>query len=162
MELKEENNIAEQEFKKWLDKHSIPYWYIQQDISSFSQELKNKFTKRPDFFVLIPNFGFILVDVKDKKSAIKYQKFFINAEEIEKYMNLQRIFNLQSWYVISNKEYHYKTWFWIPITKVVKTGLIFKPRSKNKECYSVPISEFIQVSDDDSLERVFAKFLKFY
>ena len=162
MEHQEENNIAEQEFKKWLDKHRIPYWYIQQDIDTFSQELKKQFTKRPDFFVLIPNFGFILVDVKDKRSAEKYEKFFINAEEIEKYMNLQRIFNLQSWYVISSGKYHYKTWFWIPISKVIKTSFTFKPKGENKECYSIPISEFIQVADDDSLERVFTKFLKFY
>lgn len=65
-------------------------------------------------------------------------------------------------HVISNDRYHYKTWFWIPITKVVKTGLIFRPKGKNKNCYSVPISEFVQVSGDDSLERVFAKFLRFY
>ena len=169
MDYQEGNNVAEGEFKKWLDKHRIPYWYIQQDISTFSRELKKQFTKRPDFFILIPNFGFILVDVKDKVSATKYEKFFINVEEIEKYINLQRIFNLQSWYVISNEKYHYKTWFWIPTTKVVKSGLIFKPKDKNKkswqkttECYSVPISEFIQVSDTDSLERVFTKFLKFY
>jgi hypothetical protein len=162
MKLKEENNIAEQEFKKWLDKHRIPYWYIQQDIDTFSHKLKDQFTKRPDFFVLTPNFGFILVDVKDKKSARKYEKFFISAEEVEKYMNLQRIFNLPLWYVISNDKYHYKTWFWIPITKVAKIGLIFKPKGRNKDCYSVPISEFIKVSDDDSLERFFVKILKCY
>lgn len=160
MEIKE-NNIAEQEFKKWMDKHNIPYWYIQQDMNTFSPELKRQFTKRPDFFVLIPNFGFFLVDIKDVKSAILYEQFFFSAEEVEKYMNLQRISNLQSWFVISNNEYRYKTWFWIPITKVVRKGLPFKSRDKNNDCYSVPISEFIQVSDDDSLERVFAKFLKF-
>jgi len=157
-------NLAELNFKKWLDKHKIAYWYIQQDIKTFSPQLKNQFTKRPDFFVLLPNFGFILVDIKDKKSARKYQKFFINAQEVEKYINLQRIFNLQSWYVISNEKYHYKTWFWIPITNVVKTGLLFQPKGKpsSSNCYSVPLNQFVQVSDDDSLERVFAKFLKFY
>lgn len=155
-------NVAEQEFKKWLDKHRISYWYIQQDLDTFSIELKKQFLKRPDFFILIPNFGFIVIDVKDKSSADKYEKFFINAEEIEKYMNLQRVCNLQSWYVISNEKYHYKTWFWIPITKVVKTGLLFRPKDKkNKDCYSVPISEFIQASEDDSLERIFTKLLRY-
>jgi len=158
--MAEETNTAEQKFKKWMENHNIPYWYIQQDLNSFSLGLKSRFTKRPDFFVLIPNFGFILVDVKDKKSAKKYDKFFINAEEVEKYLNLQRVFNLQAWYVVSNEDYHYKTWFWIPITNVVKAGFIFKSKEKGDNCYSVPISDFIQVSDDDSLERVFAKFLK--
>lgn len=142
-----------------MDKNKIAHWYIQQDIKTFSVELKKRFTKRPDFFVLIPNFGFILVDVKDKQPAEKYETFFINADEVEKYMNLQRMFNLQCWYVISNEKYHYKTWFWIPITKVVKSGFEFKSKEKGYGCYSVPISEFIQVSDDDSLERVFTKVL---
>jgi hypothetical protein len=159
--MKTEKNRAEQEFKKWLDKHRIPYWYIQQDTDTFSEELKNQFTKRPDFFILIPNFGFILVDIKDQKSAQKYEKFFINVGEVEKYMNSQRTFNLQFWYVISNEKYHFKTWFWIPISKVMKAGFIFPTKEGDRECYSVPISEFIQVSDNDSLERVFAKFLKF-
>jgi len=70
------DNIAEFEFKKWLDIHNIPYWYIHQDLETFSNRLKKHFTKRPDFFLLIPNFGFILIDIKDKKSADKYEKFF--------------------------------------------------------------------------------------
>lgn len=153
------DNKAEQEFKNWLDKHKIAYWYIHQDIDTFSEELRRQFVKRPDFLILLPNFGFILIDVKDKKSAEKYEKFFINAEEVEKYMNLQRTFNLQSWYVVSNDKYHYKTWFWIPITKVVKSGFVFDSKTGNDKCYSVPISEFVQVSDDDGLDRVFVKFL---
>jgi hypothetical protein len=56
--------------------------------------------------------------------------------------------------------YHFKTWFWIPITKVIKSGFVFEPKNKRDKCYSVPISEFVQVSDDDSLERVFVKLLK--
>lgn len=160
MEFKD--NKAEQEFKVWLDKHDIAYWYIQQDIDTFSKELKKQFVKRPDFLILIPNFGFILVDIKDKISAEKYEKFFINAEEVEKYMNLQRTFNLQSWYVISNERYHFKTWFWIPIAKIVKSGFVFEPKNKRDKCYSVPVSEFVQVSDDDSLERVFVKLLRIH
>jgi len=155
------NNRGEIEFKEWLDKHRIPYWYIHQDMETFSKGLKDYFTKRPDFFILIPNFGFILVDVKDKKSAEKYDKFFIDSDEVDKYLNLQRIFNLPLWFVISNEDYHYQTWFWIPISKVAKTGLFFQSKDKGDMCYSVPISEFIQVSSDDSLERVFTKFLNY-
>ena len=154
-------NIAESEFRKWLDKNSIPYWYIHQDLETFSNGLKKYFTKRPDFFLLIPNFGFILIDIKDKKSAEKYEKFFIDSEDVEKYLNLQRIFNLPLWYVISNDNYHYKTWFWIPVSVIAKTGLFFQSKEKGNMCYSVPISEFIQVSYDDSLERVFTKFLNY-
>ncbi len=155
----EKENVAEQKFQNWLDKHSIPYWYVQQDINTFSPALKKYMTKRPDFLVLIPNFGFVIIDVKDKEPAIKYEKFFINAKEVEKYINLQRLFNLQSWYVISSEKYHYRTWFWIPIVNIVKRGFTFETKEKKGICYSIPISEFIQVSEDDSLERVFSKLL---
>jgi hypothetical protein len=101
------------------------------------------------------------VDVKDKKQAKKHNKFFINSEETDKYVNLQRKFNLQTWYVISNEDYHFKTWFWIPATKALESGFHFISKETNKKCLSVPIEAFIQVSDDDSLERVFSKILKF-
>lgn len=75
------------------------------------------------------------------------------------YTNLQRNFNLQVWYAISNEKFHFKTWFWIPITKVLRAGFVFPVKNTGDLCYSVPLDEFIQVSDDDSLERVFTKLL---
>jgi len=159
--MKEDNLESELEFQKWLNKHSIPYWYIQQDLKTFSQAFKKFLTKRPDFFILIPNFGFMIIDVKEKQLANKYEKFFIDAYEVEKYLNLQRIFNMQCWFVISNESYHFRTWFWIPIAKIVNSGFVFTPKShEDRRCYSVPLSEFIQVSDSDSLERVFSRLLK--
>ncbi len=134
-------DIAEGEFKKWLERHGIPYWYIQQDMPSFSQALKDYLVKRPDFLILLPNFGFVLVDVKNTEAARKYEKFFLGAKGVERYLNLQRIFNLQSWCVISSERYHFKTWFWIPISKIAKAGFVFKTKDGKRECYSVPISE---------------------
>lgn len=155
------NNKAEQEYKKWLDKQNIAYLYIDQGISSFSPALKKFFTKRPDFLLLIPNMGFIFVDVKHKEQAKKHNKFFINAEETDKYVNMQRKFNIPVWYVISNDSYHYNTWFWIPATKALESGFHFISKETNKKCLSVPVEAFIQVSSDDTLQRVFSKILEF-
>lgn len=154
-------NKAEQEFQKWLIRHIIAYFSINQSIATFSPALKKYFTKRPDFQILIPNIGYILVDVKDKKQATKHNKFFLNAEETDKYVNLQRKFNLQTWYVISNSDYNYNTWFWIPASKALESGFHFISKETGTKCLSVPIEDFIQVSSDDSLERVFSKILKF-
>ena len=154
-------NRAEQEFKNWLDKHNTAYWYIAQDLNNFSPALKKYFTKRPDFAILLPNIGLLFVDIKDKKQAKKHNKFFLNAEETDKYVNLQRNFNLQTWYVISNEDLHFNTWFWIPATKALESGFHFISKETNKKCLSVPVEDFIQVSNDDSLERVFSKILKF-
>lgn len=103
----------------WLDSHEIPFWYIQQDIESFSRGLKDHDMKRPDFMVVVPHVGLILVDVTRKKLAEKYEEFRLDEEEIKKLYNLQKIFNLQVWYVLSNEDYHYGTWHWIPVSKVV-------------------------------------------
>lgn len=161
MNTNEKQIQTEQAFKKWLDKHDIPYWYIKQDISTFSKALKEYFTKRPDFIILIPNTGLIIVDIKYKKQAEKHNKFFLNAAETDKYVNLHRKFNLPAWYVISNENYHFNTWFWIPATKALESGFHFISKQTGTKCLSVPTEAFIQVSDDDSLERVFSKFLKF-
>ncbi|MFH1823149.1 MAG: hypothetical protein ABH817_00305 [archaeon] len=164
MEITNENiqrgKEAEQGFQNWLDKHKIPYLYIQQDVETFSPALKKYFgTKRPDFMLLIPNLGFIFVDVKYKKINDKYKKFPLDSIETKKYSSLQRKFNLPIWYVISNESYDYKTWFWIPVSKVLEEGRIPKfVSSKSKEYFfAIPIHEFIQISDDDSLDRLFSK-----
>lgn len=67
-ENREKGDDTERKFKEWVDKHNIPYWYIQQDIDTFSPPLKKYFgSKRPDFMILLPNLGFVFVDVEYKK-----------------------------------------------------------------------------------------------
>jgi hypothetical protein len=151
------DNNAEVEFKKWLDKNNIPYWYIDQTIESFSPSLRKFMSKRPDFMILLPNFGLIFVDIKDKSQADKYDKFFLFAEEVDNYVGMQRIFNIPIWFVISHEKYHYKTWFWIPVSDVTRAGFVFDAKDDKGRFYSVPISEFVQVSENDSLNRIFSK-----
>jgi len=160
-EDREKGNIVELRFKEWLDKHDIPYWYIQQDIETFSSSLKKIFgAKRPDFMILLPNIGFIFVDLKYKKLITKYKKFPLDSKETTKYSSLQRYFNLQVWYVLSNEEYDYKTWFWIPVSKVLEEGKLEKYKSSKfgGDFFAIPITKFIQVADDNSLDRLFSKF----
>jgi len=159
-EDKEKGNIVELKFKEWLDKHNIPYWYIQQDIETFSLSLKKIFgAKRPDFMILLPNIGFIFVDAEYKKLITKYKKFPLDSKETTKYSSLQRHFNLQVWYVLSNEDYDYKTWFWIPVSKVLEEGKIerFKSSKSGEDFFAIPVTKFIQVADDDSLDRLFSK-----
>lgn len=168
MRIEQKNKIkgdnAERKFKEWLDKHQIPYWYIQQDINTFSFSLKKYFgSKRPDFMILLPNIGFIFVDVEYKKLSPIYKKFPIDSEETQSYSNLQRNFNLQVWYALSNEDYDYNTWFWIPVSRVLEVGRDDKKVSSKSEMefFAIPSSEFIQISSDDSLDRLFSKiFLK--
>ncbi len=159
-EYRRKGRTTEYRFKLWLDKHNIPYWYIQQDLTTFSPSMKRMFgLKRPDFMILIPHFGFILVDVKYKKPVHEFRRFPLDANEVMTYSRLQRYFNLQVWYVISNEDYDYKTWFWISVSKVLEEGKLkkFKSTKSGEEFFAVPITSFIQISYRDSLERLFSK-----
>ena len=146
-------------FRNWLDKNNIPYWYIQQDISTFSPALKDRFLgKRPDFMILLPNFGLLLVDLKNRKINQKYGTYPIDCSDAKKYSSIQRIFNLQVWFVISNSELNYETWMWIPVSKILEEGVIKQTSSKSgEEFFAVPTGNFTQVANDDSLERLFSK-----
>ena len=146
-------------FKQWLDKHNIPYLYIQQDTKTISSGFKNYFDgKRPDFLILIPNFGFIFVDVKYKKLNQDYKTYPIDAVDVKKYSVLQRRFNLQIWFAISNEEVGFKTWMWIPVAKVFESGIPkFNSGKSNMDFFALKPEEFIQIAEDDSLERLFSK-----
>ena len=158
-EDKERGNLAELKFKEWLDKHNIPYFYIKQDLETFSSYLKNSFSgKRPDFMILIPNFGFIFVDVKNKRLNPDFKTYPIDSYETKKYSKIQRLFNMHIWYALSNEDYDFRTWLWIPVSRVLEAGIPKFISSKSKEdFYAVPPEEFIQISDDDSLDRLFTK-----
>ena len=156
---------VEQKFQQWLDKNEIPYWYVQQDIATFSPALKKYMTKRPDFMILIPHIGFILVDVEYKLPAEKYEVFQIEVAETKQYCNLQNYFNLQVWYVFTNERDHYKTLHWIPVSKVLEIG------EKEKKIFdgprgaycSIPMDKFIQVPHSSgNMGSLFAEIPKFY
>lgn len=164
-ENEEKSKEAESKFQQWLDKNNIPYWYIQQDISTFSPALKKYMTKRPDFMILIPHVGFILVDVEYKLPAEKYDVFNIDTAETEQYCNLQNFFNLQVWYAFANGHDHFKTWHWIPVSKVLEIGKkeskIFSG-SRGSYC-SISMDKFIQVPHSSgNMGSLFTEIPKFY
>ena len=157
-ESKEKGNEAEIKFKEWLDKHNLPYLYLQQDTQTLSIAFKKYFSgKRPDFLILIPNLGFIFVDTKYKKLNPGYKTYPIDAEETKKYSSIQRKFNLNIWYVLSNEDSDYKTWLWIPISKVFESELMHTSSISGEGFYAIPPEEFIQIGVNDSLDRLFSK-----
>ena len=158
---KEKSNDVEIKFQQWLDANKIPYWYIQQDISTFSPALKKYMTKRPDFMILIPHVGFILVDAEYKKPAEKFDVFQISEKETKQYCNLQNYFNIQVWYAFSNEHNHFNTWHWIPVSKVLELGKVFTNPEGQNYC-AVSMNKFVQVSQTDNIGRLFTEMSKFY
>jgi len=159
--IREKEKVTELKFKKWLDSNKIPYWYIQQDVDTYSNALKRFMTKRPDFIILIPHVGFILTDVEYKNPLEKHEAFPIDYEETKQYINSQKYFNLQVWYVLSSEKYSFNTWFWIPAAKALEKGEKYLSPKSNTEYLSVPISEFIQMAKSDNLGRLLSEICKY-
>jgi hypothetical protein len=146
-------NKAEEEFQKYLNKHSIPFWFIDQETNTFSKSIKQLNTKRPDFFVFIPKFGFILVDIKDKLPLKKHKKICLDFQETIKYYNLHKNFNMQVWYVISNKSVHYSTWFCMPASKAIE----FEDYLIYGKYLSIPLDEYVQLSTNESFYKLLSQ-----
>jgi len=154
--MEEKEREAEKEFKGWLDRHEVPYWYIHQDVETFSPALRKYMARRPDFMILIPNLGFILTDVEYKPPLRKYDDFPIDKKETEQYVNLQKYFNFQVWYVFSHS--HYNTWNWIPVQKVLERGeKRFTKDDEKREYLTIPIKETIQLSGNDGMDVLLSK-----
>ena len=154
---------TELKFKEWLDRNEIPYFYFQQDSDSFSKTLKYTFEgKRPDFMILLPYFGFIFVDVKYRKYYETYNSFPLDALETKKLSRLQRIFNLSTWFVLSNENYSFDTWFWIPVSQVLEEGInpTFKSSKSQEDFFAVPLDKFIKIGRDDTMAKLFSNPVK--
>ncbi|MEM3112984.1 MAG: hypothetical protein QXI33_01020 [Candidatus Pacearchaeota archaeon] len=108
--------------------------------------------------LLIPYFGFVFVDVKYKQMSDNQRGFPIDATDAKKYSSLQRRFNINTWFAISNEKVGYNTWYWIPVSKVLEAGINLRRSGKSGELFfPIPKNLFIQVAGDDSLLRLFSK-----
>ena len=153
MDNQEKKRQAETQFQSYLDRNNIPYWYVQQDLCTYSQTLKDFNVQRPDFFVLIPHFGFILIDVELREPLDKYKKFCLCNEKATKYENLLKYFNLSIWYAFSNDKIHYDTWYFISITTVLQLRKRFLV--KEKQYISAPIEYFIPIATTEKITKIF-------
>ncbi|KAA0004476.1 MAG: hypothetical protein DRN33_02630 [Thermoplasmata archaeon] len=154
---KEKERLAEDKFREWLNDNKIPFWYIQQDALTFSHAFKEEMTRRPDFIILLPNIGFIITDVEYKSPAKKYAEFQINVDETNRYCKLQEKYRLNIWYVFSDITNHFTVWYWIPVSKVREIG-----KDKNYgEYFGIPLDNFIVISKNQGIERLFSEMKKF-
>jgi len=85
--------------------------------------------------------------------------FAVDKNETQRYNDLQKLCNLQVWYVFSNQEFHFKTWYWIPVSKAIEFQ---EHESKHGPFYAVPIDQCIAVSDTDNLSRILSEMSKFF
>ncbi len=155
---------AERYFRKWLDQHHIPYFYISQDLlTPISRGLKEVFNaKRPDFIVLIEKLGLIFVDVKFRDWSDS-GSFTINAANVNKYASLQKNFNFKVWLALSNEKVNFRKWYWVNITDIVRNyrpGKVFRNfagRTKVYLAYSIPVEHHAHINFEDDINDLLRK-----
>ena len=57
----------------------------------------------------------------------------------------------------NNEESDYQTWFWIPVSKILEEGIPkYVSKKSQMDFFAVPPTKCIQISIDDSLDRLFS------
>ena len=150
-------NTSEREFKNWLDSKDYPYLFIEQSPDTFSSFFKG-ITKRPDFLIIVKNFGIIAVDVKERRinPDMGYTDFILDEiNEVSKYIEFERITRIPVWFAFCKPEERYETWYWIPLSKVLECEKKVSSQSGD-EFRTINVSDciVIQKNRNDGLPRL--------
>ncbi len=90
-----QGQAAEERYRAWLDRCTLPHIYVEQSPLTLPQALKGDI-KRPDFLVGIPAIGTIAVDVKAK--SIYDDSIIIDAYEHRTLLNFETFFSMSVWF----------------------------------------------------------------
>ena len=91
-----QGQAAEDRFRAWLDRCTLPHIFVEQSPLTIPQSLKGEI-KRPDFLVGIPAIGTIAVDVKAK--SVYDDTIIIDAYEHRTLLNFETFFSMSVWFV---------------------------------------------------------------
>lgn len=92
---KAQGEAAEQRFRAWLDRCSLPHIYVEQSPLTLPAALKGRI-KRPDFLVGIPAIGAIAVDVKAK--SVYDNAVIVDAYEHRTLLAFETCFSTSVWF----------------------------------------------------------------
>jgi hypothetical protein len=130
-DLKKQGEDGERLFMDWLNKIKQPFLYISQGQHDFAVYLDKIGAKRPDFLILKPSGGQLVVDVKYHN--IKFDEFgnkcfTINMDtEIEPAREFFNLTGFHLWYAFYPQNINNSPWFFINLDGVEKMG--GKPQS---------------------------------
>jgi hypothetical protein len=94
-EREAQGKAAEDKFRAWLDRCTLPHIYVEQSPLTIPQSLRGEI-KRPDFLVGIPSIGTIAVDVKAKR--VYADTLIIDAYEHRTLLNFETFFTMSVWF----------------------------------------------------------------
>jgi hypothetical protein len=102
---------AEEAFKSFLDRNSIPYLYIGQGpigIEKSETLLGDLGSRRPDFLVNLPNLGYMFVDVKSRRKigfpSAPEGYYYLTEEELSGLVSLHRSLLIAVWVAFIDRD----------------------------------------------------------
>jgi len=155
-----EGRAGEEAFRDWLDKEKIGYLYIDQTPAFFSPTFKDKL-KRPDFLLLIPNIGFIAIDVKHYSTYDNKKSFTLNIDtELDKAVGLENISRTPLWYAYKKQDDPLdKSWYLInPLNILKQYTKIDTNKDDGSEYFVIPLDKFKKVIKEEDLSRSLLSF----
>ena len=131
----------------------MAYLYINQSIEFFSAIFRNSI-KRPDFLVLIPNIGFIAVDVKHH--TCKNNSFTLSIKsEIVKSSEFEHLTKLYLWYAYKKKNMNDNSWYFISAYDAMENGKVISSQ-KTEDFLSIELKYFKVVTDANDFSKLFS------
>ncbi|MDR2095377.1 MAG: hypothetical protein LBP76_07640 [Treponema sp.] len=104
-ENKEKGERAEKLFEHYLNSVTIPFYRIDQNKESQSEEFRNKHIRRPDYLIHTKK-GVFHVDVKYRKKTPfgknKEERFPIGSDNIDSLFQFQEQFYQEVWLAFTN------------------------------------------------------------
>ena len=166
LQNKAQGRLGEARFRQWMDRQKIPFFAIEQERGTLSKGLKKDYdAKRPDFVILIPKIGLILVDVKYLRMHDGPNSFWLTRSDIRQYANLEKSLNYKVWFAFLSNSFP-GTWHWISAIDVrdhcKETRKQFTRLSNGRQQFIgtrivVPIANCIRIDEKDSLGTLLVK-----
>jgi len=151
--IKKQGEEGENSFAAWLNQEKIGYLYIQQEFEFFAEVFRNA-VKRPDFLVLLPNIGFIAVDVKNHTFNKKYNGFTLDIEDIAKAFAFEKMTRQYLWYAYKKLCSDDLIWYFISAQDIFEYGK--KRTSKeNGDFLFIAEEHFTTVQKEHDMSKLF-------
>lgn len=152
--LRRQGKVGEKQFEKWLNEHGFGFVGFQQNKDDLAHAFRGE-VKRPDHLLLIPQIGFIAVDVKNKKQSGGGFTMDIDGE-IAKALEFERLFSIYLWYAFKDRCAKGDQWSFISAYDAMTHGEVRTNSSEGTQFLHIPIYHFQTVSNMDDFQKLFS------
>lgn len=149
-----QGKTGEKQFETWLNEHGFGFVSVKQNSSDLAHVFRGA-VKRPDHLLLIPQIGFIAVDVKNKK--LSGGGFTLSIEgEIAKALEFERLFGIYLWYAFKDSNSDGSEWHFISAYDALEYGQKRVNESDASSFLFIPQDRFQWVTNMDDFQKLFS------